>query len=298
MKKLIYIIFVLIIGLLTTCNKEPDLRMPDVQDATSAYLKATENSSISIDLYDLAGFTFEATVDILFDDPFQKLAVVVVFDGDFASQYVLTDNITSVPQTVSYSIDDIVAAVDELDAATDIVAGDEFVFFVNTTLEDGSLLPGYTDNGDIAFSSTLANALTGLKGATFDISIPVPCPFSIDDWPGTYDFFDVLYPSENTTCEITLDTEVENGLIVDGIWGLSVGAVPFKIVLHPADFSVSHEEQQIGQDMWGNGPGTASSSAEKGAGTFNTCTFTINLFPYICVDAGCFGTLPIILVKQ
>jgi len=298
MKKLIYIIFALVIGILTTCDKEPDLRMPDLQDATSAYLKPTENSSNSLDLYDLAGFTFEATVDILFDDPYQKLAVVVVFDGDFANQYVLTDNITSVPQTVSYSIDDIVAVIDGLNAATDIAAGDEFVFFVNTTLEDGSLLPGYTDDGDIAFSSTLANALTGLKDATFDVSIPVPCPFSIDDWPGTYDFFDVLYPSENTTAEITLDPEVENGLIIDGIWGLSVGAVPYKIVLHPADFTVSHDEQQIGEDMWGYGPGTASSSDEGGEGSFNTCTFTINLYPFICVDIGCFGTLPIILVKQ
>ncbi len=298
MKKLIYIIFALIIGLLTTCNKEPDLRMPDVQDAVAAYLKLTDNSSLSVDLYNLAGFNLEATVDVLFDDPFQKLAVVVVYNGDFAHQNVLTDNITSVPQTVSYSIDDIVAAVDGLNAATDIASGDEFVFFVNVTMPDGSLLPGYTDEGDIAYSSTLANALNGLKGATFDIDIPVPCPFSIDDWVGTYDFFDVLYPSENTTAEITLDAEVENGLIIDGIWGLSVGAVPFKIVLNPVDFSVSHEEQQIGEDMWGYGPGTASSSAEKGAGTFNTCTFTINLYPYICVDAGCFGTLPIILVKQ
>jgi hypothetical protein len=298
MKKIIYIIFALIIGVLTTCNKEPDVRMPEMQDAVAAYLKLTDNSSISVDLYNLAGFTLEATVDVLFDDPFQKLAVVVVFNGDFENQHVLTDNITAVPQTVSYTVDDIVAVIPELNAATDIVAGDEFVFFVNTTMPDGSLLPGYTANGDIAFSSTLANALTGLKGATFDISIPVPCPFSIDDWPGTYDFYDVLYPSENTTAEITLDPEVENGLIVDGIWGLSVGAVPYKIVLHPEDFTVSHDEQQIGEDMWGYGPGTASSSDDKGTGTFNTCTFTINLYPYICVDAGCFGYLPIILVKQ
>ncbi len=294
MKKLIYIIFALVIGILTTCDKEPDLRMPELQDAVAPYLKLTANSSISVDLYDLAGFNFEAVVDVMFNDPFQKIQVVVVYNGDFANQNVLTDNITSVPQTVSYSIDDIVAVVAELNAATDIVAGDEFVFFANITLEDGSYLPGYTDGGDIAFSSTLANGLDALKDATFDISIPVPCPFSINDWVGTYNFFDVYYPSENTTAEITVDAEVTNGLIIDGIWGLSVGAVPFRIVMDPATFTVSHDEQLIGQDMWGYGPGTAAA----GTGTFNTCTFTINLYPSVCVDLGCFGTLPIILVKQ
>jgi hypothetical protein len=294
MKKLIYIIFALVIGLLTTCNKEPDLRMPDVQDAVAAYLKLTDNSSLYVDLYNLAGYNFEATVDVLFDDPFQKLTVVVVYDGDFAHQYVLTDNITSVPQTVSYSIDDIVAAVSSLSAETDIVEGDEFVFFVNVTMPDGSVLPGYTDNGDIAFSSTLANALNGLKGATFDIPVPVPCPASIDQWPGTYDCYDLDYASENTTAEIFLDPEVENGLKVYGMYSNYSEPDTFRIVLNPADFTVSFESQTISQDLWGYGPATA----DAGGGTYNTCDFSISYNLDVCVSLGCFSTFHVYLVKQ
>jgi hypothetical protein len=294
MKKIIYIIFALIIGVLTTCNKEPDVRMPEMQDAVAAYLKPTDNSSPSVDLYDLAGFNFEAAVDVLFDDPFQKLAVVVVFNGDFTKQYVLTDNITTVPQTVSYTLDDIAAVVDELDAPADLVAGDAFVFFVNTTLPDGRLLPGYTENGDIAFSSTLANALTGLKDATFDINIPVPCPFSIDDWPGTYDCYDLDYASENTTAEVFLDTEVENGLKVYGMYSNYAEPDTFRIVLNPADLSVSFESQTISQDLWGYGPATA----DAGGGSFNTCDFTISYNLDVCVEAGCFSTFHVYLVKQ
>ncbi len=294
MKKIIYIIFALVIGVLTTCDKEPDVRMPEMQDAVAAYLKLTENSSLSVDLYDLAGFSFEATVDVLFDDPFQKLAVVVVFNGDFTKQYVMTDNITSVPQTVSYTLDDIAAVVDELNAPADLVSGDAFVFFVNTTLPDGTLLPGYTENGDIAFSSTLANALTGLKGATFDIDIPVPCPFSIDDWPGTYDCFDLDYASENTTAEVFLDTEVENGLKVYGMYSNYAEPDTFRIVLNPADLSVSFESQTISQDLWGYGPATA----DAGGGSFNTCDFTISYNLDVCVGAGCFSTFHVLLVKQ
>jgi hypothetical protein len=294
MKKIIYIIFALVIVVFTTCDKEPDVRMPEMHDATAAYLKLTDNSSVYVDLYDLAGYNFEATVDVLFDDPFQKLAVVVVYNGDFENQHVLTDNITSVPQTVSYSIDDIVAVIPELDAATDIAEGDAFVFFVNITMPDGTLLPGYTENGDIAFSSTLANALTGLKGATFDIDVPVPCPASIDQWPGTYDCYDLDYASENTTAEIFLDPGVENGLKIYGMYSNYAEPDTFRIVLHPADFTVSFESQTISQDLWGYGPATA----DAGGGTYNTCDFSISINLDVCVSLGCFSTFHVYLVKQ
>jgi hypothetical protein len=294
MKKIIYIIFALVIVVFTTCDKEPDVRMPEMQDAVAAYLKLTDNSSVYVDLYDLAGYNFEATVDVLFDDPFQKLAVAVVFNGDFENQHVLTDNITSVPQTVSYTVDDLVAAIPELDAATDIAEGDAFVFFVNTTMPDGTLLPGYTENGDIAFSSTLANALTGLKGATFDIDVPVPCPASIDQWVGTYDCYDLDYASENTTAEISLDAGVENGLKIFGMYSNYADPDTFSIVLHPADFTVSFESQTISQDLWGYGPATA----DAGGGTYNTCEFSISINLDVCVSLGCFSTFHVYLVKQ
>ncbi len=296
MKKLIYIIITLVIGtILNSCDKEPDIRMPELQDAVAPYMKLTDNSSIYIDLYDLAGFNLEAVVNILFDDPFQKLTVVVVFDGDFENQYVLTDNITSVPQTVSYSLDDIIAAIPALNAASEIVEGNQFNFFVNATMEDGSKLHGYTDNGDLAYSSSMVNTLAGLKGgATFDISVPVPCPASINDWPGTYDCFDLDYASENTTAEIFLDTEVENGLKVYGMYSNYSEPDTFRIVLNPANFTVSFESQTISQDLWGYGPATA----DAGGGTYNTCDFSITYGLDVCVSLGCFSTFHVYLVKQ
>jgi hypothetical protein len=296
MKKLVYIIITLVIGiLLTTCDKEPDIRMPELQDAVAPYMKLTDNSSLYVDLYNLGGFNLEAVVDILFDDPFQKLAVVVVFNGDFENQHTMTDNITSVPQTVSYSLNDVIAAVPGLNAASELVEGDQFNFFVNATTEDGSLLRGYNINGDLAYSSSMVNTLAGLKGgATFDISIPVPCPASIDEWPGMYDCFDLDYPSENTTAEIFLDPAVENGLKVYGMYSNYAEPDTFRIVLNPADFTVSFPEQTISQDLWGYGPATAAA----GGGTYNTCEFSINLNLDVCVSLGCFSTFHIYLVKQ
>lgn len=295
MKKVIYIIITLVIGIiLNSCNKDPDLRQPELQDAVAPFLVMTENSDIYVDLNDVDGFTLELRVDILFEDPFQKIAVVVVMNGDFENRYTLIDNITSVPQTVTITTADIVGVVEGLNASSEIVQGDEFVVFTVVTMPDGSAIPGYTENGDIAYSSSMVNTLAGLKnGATFDINVPVPCPFDINDWVGTFDFADPNYPSENQAVQISLDPGVENGLIVEDLW-FYVPPVPFHIVMNPADFTVTWEEQIIGDDMWGYGPGTA----DAGSGTFNTCTFRMDLAPSVCVSLGCFGNLPFSLTKQ
>jgi hypothetical protein len=296
MKKLVYIIISLVIGiLLITCENEPDLREPELQDAVAPYMKLTDNSSLYVDLLNLGSFNYEAVVDILFEDPFQKLTVVVVFNGDFENQHTMTDNITSVPQTVSYSLNDVIAAVPGLNAASDLVEGDYFNFFVNATMEDESVLAGYTDNGDLAYSSSMVNTLAGLKnGATFDISIPVPCPATIDDWPGMYDCFDLNYASENTTAEIFLDVGVTNGLKIYGMYSNYAEPDTFRIVLNPANFTVSFPEQTISQDLWGYGPATAAA----GGGTYNTCELSIRLDLNVCVSLGCFSTFNVYLVKQ
>jgi hypothetical protein len=296
MKKVIYIIISLVIGiLLITCENEPDLREPELQDAVAPYLAMTENSDIYVDLNDPNGFSLEFNVDILFEDPFQKIAVFVVMNGDFENQYMLIDNITSVPQTATITMADIVSAVPGLNAASEIVEGDAFVFFAAVTMPDGSVLPSYTVNGDLAYSSSMVNTLSGLKdGATFDIFIPVPCPFNIDEWPGTYNFYDLGMPSENTTAEVFLDAGVTNGLKIYGMYSVYAEPDTFRIVLHPADFTVSFPEQTISQDLWGYGPGTA----QAGSGTFNTCEFSISFSLDVCISLGCWSGWPVILEKQ
>ena len=89
----------------------------------------TETSDIYVDLNDVDGFTLELRVDILFEDPFQKIAVVVVMNGDFENRYTLVDNITSVPQNVTITTADIVGVVEGLNASSEIVQGDAFVVF-------------------------------------------------------------------------------------------------------------------------------------------------------------------------
>ena len=296
MKKLTYILIALVIGIMiNSCDKEPDVRMPELLDAVAPYMLISETSDVYINTNDLAGFTLEAEVGVLFDDPFQKLEVVVVMNGDFENQYTLVDNITSVPQNISITVADVVAAVDELTAATEIVTGDEFRFFVNVTMPDGRLLPGYTINGDLAYSSSMVNTVGILKnGATFNISIPVPCPFSIDDWPGVYDCYDLVYASENTVAEIFMDPAVENGLKIYGMYSNYAEPDTFRVVLNPADFSVSFASQTISQDLWGYGPATAAA----GGGTFNTCEFSISIDLDVCVALGCFSTFHVYLVKQ
>jgi hypothetical protein len=179
---------VFIIGLLflISCNKDQDSRMPEMKKGVTPYLQATENSDGFIDFNDPEGFNAEFIADVLFPDPFQKLSIVVVRNSDYAHQYIVKDDITSVPQTINISANDLVSVIPELSSPSDIQQGDSYRFFVNTTLEDGSVLAGYSDDGTIAYSAALVSCLNSLKGAdaSINVDIIVPCETALKS--GTY----------------------------------------------------------------------------------------------------------------
>jgi hypothetical protein len=188
-KYIINYIPVLMLGLflLISCKKDQNVRMPEMKKGITPYFILGANSDKSIDLNDPAGFHLDLKLDILFPDPFQKLTLVVVRNSDYAHQNIVKDNITSVPQSFSITSSDLTSAIPGL-TLSDIKIGDIYSFFVNSTLEDGTVLPGFLSDGSIGYSPVVISSLASLKGANaiVNIDINVPCPFISDSTVGSY----------------------------------------------------------------------------------------------------------------
>jgi hypothetical protein len=196
MKKYIYKFsyFLMAILLLTvlSCERDTNGPLPDegMRDAAVAYILFDDlTTDYLVDLVDPNAFNLDYTVGTLWEPTFQKIQVVVVYNGDYSKQYVVADNITSVPATGSILMADIVAAVDEISVVGDIVEGDEFHFFCNTTLNDGSVMKMYDNIGDkvgqLMINAGLMTALASVEGVGGPaLKVAVPCAFIKSDYIG------------------------------------------------------------------------------------------------------------------
>ena len=257
MKNIIKNIFVVALGslILFSCDKEPDLRKPETPIQCAAYVVASVNTSPYVDLNDPDAVVLEFTVNTMYEDPFQSIDLVVVYAGDYANQYIVEGGITSVPHDVTVTMADLVALIPDLNSSADVVAGDAFNFFANVTLTDGTVLPAYSDEGVVRYSASVINSLNIVFNSTFAINIPVPCAFDINNYIGTYDFHDVFYSSEDLASSVTIteDPDVENGIIVNGLWPLSCVAYPVKMRFDLTTLSIIIEEQIVTDAIWGAG---------------------------------------------
>lgn len=177
---------------LLSCQKDPDLRMPDVKTGFVAFLILDEASSDLIDITRPQDFSFIATIDQMYPDPFSKVTLTVVYNGDYTNQIVLEDNITSLPHEVNISIDDLIASIPELNSITDLEPGNQFKFLVEVVLQDGTVLPGATETGNSTYSAAVRNTVATVYGGTTEFAANV---ILVDRVAGLYDVHAISYSS-------------------------------------------------------------------------------------------------------
>ncbi len=244
-------------------------------------------------------YSFKATLDKLYDSPFDKISIVVVYNGNYEKQYVIKDNITTLPLELTITTANLVDAVPELNSSADIKEGDSFHVFAVPTVK-GKALPPYQVLGGKAYntmSSSVYAELANLKGSDPDVMIAVPCSFNIDDYIG------VMYCKEDWgkgevyeyTVTSMIDPEYTGsniGLVITGFMdGADVSVMKAEINL--ADFSFSYgEEQTLLEDISVIGYPAAYGALYYDAfkGTVFTCEKYIEFSTEICVDLGCFGS--------
>ncbi|MBN2612802.1 MAG: hypothetical protein JXB00_14700, partial [Bacteroidales bacterium] len=263
MNKIINILLsILLIFAVSGCSKDENGNLPDdMKDAALAYLQLEATSDELVDLNNVDDFNLDYTVNTLFEPAFQKLTLVVVYNSDYANQYVLVDNITAVPVTGTITMANLVNAIPALNTSADVAEGDNFHFFVNATLEDGTFLPQFMALGSDPTKATqlvspnLALALNEIKGvAQFDLKIPVPCAFNLSDYIGTLNCIEDWGGGETYeyTVDVAEDAEYTGdkiGIVITGIFD-GAGISVTKMEINPKNLKlVMDEEQMVIEDI-------------------------------------------------
>lgn len=304
---LVYLAAVLVI-LSVSCEKDENGPLPDegMKDGALAYV-IFEDDAAAAKLVDVSNpdvFSLDYVINTLWEPSFEKIQLVVVYNdaddtdypvGDYSKQYVLVDNITSIPASGSLTMADIVAAIDDLGSTAEIKEGDDFHFFTVLYQENGTVLRTYDRVGDLQrvrmVSTGVIDALAAIEGAARpDILVPVPCAYDPANFTGVRTCIDTWWPG---TFPVTIAEDPDytgDGaglLIVDGL-GDGWQNTPVKIEISFKDLSIYVPPNQI----WHTGDfyGYGDSWLESGTGTIFTCAnqIVINISAYL-VGAGSFG---------
>ncbi|MEX0981149.1 MAG: hypothetical protein WD577_04520 [Bacteroidales bacterium] len=298
MKQIKYLLFILSLSLtmvFSGCESDPNGRMPDdIVDSNVGVIIVTESDPF-INEANPDDYEVTMDVDLLFEGEFEKLDVVVVMNGDYENMYLL-ETITSVPQTITLTTQDLLDAIPSLNAASEIVNGNEFNVFTNITLTDGTYIPGYTEDGESTNAPSVSNIIGVLKGGSVNLNITVPCEFELAPFLGDKVVDEFWTPDLYTYGGVTVIEDPDYtgddiGLIVQGLWD---GTWDLKIILSLYDYSIrGNPDAQVMADFvfipayedptWSNITGFAETCE-------HTLTIYINSF---CVSLGCFGGMPL-----
>lgn len=256
MKKLNIILALLLTGFIfNNCNKEPDLRMPELKKGFAVNMKIAEGSSYKIDIFNPMAFSGSFVIDAMFegeDENLDHLDIILVYNNDVANKVVYQAGISSLPATLEVTVQKLIDALPQIDVLTDFDTTDVFNFYADIYLKDGSYLPGIdTIQGYTAYSADLQV----FPNNSIDFSFLFVCPLIMDDYIGTFDFHDVYYPSEDVPASVTIteDPDVENGIIILGLWPASCVPLPVKATLDPDNLVMIIEEQKVTDEIWGAG---------------------------------------------
>lgn len=294
MKNIIQFIFILsLFAFISGCEKDSNGRMPDdIKDSNAGVLIVTTSDPF-INVSALGDYEINLDLDLLFEGELQKLDLVIAYNGDFTKQYVI-NSVTSVPQSVTVTTQDIIDAIGELSNISDIVAGDYFDLFTSITLTDGTYIPGYDEFGTSTNAPSVTNIMGVLKEGSSSIKIPVPCFFNPADYVGEFNANENwggdIYNYPVAVIEDPDYTGSEIGLKVMGLWdgtyelGIELSSYDYSIIGNPAS-------QRMADVIWSYTDPTWSSIY----GSINTCEKSIEInIGSFCVNVGCFGGMPIV----
>jgi len=302
--RILFNLLAVLVLLSVSCEGDENGPLPDegMRDGALAFVTFEETSDELVDVTNPDIFNLDYSIDVLWEPAYEKIQLVVVYtdvddteypSGDYAKQYVIDDNITTVPHAGSVTMAEIVSAVPELNASTEIKEGDVFHFFTVIYLENGDVLKTYDRVGDLQrvrmVGTGVIDAMTALKGAlTPDINIPVPCAFDIADYTGTLNCLDTWWPGYFPVV-LSVDPDYAGdgvGLILES--GLADGAqnTPVKIEILLKNLTcVIPTQTWLTGDFYGYGDSWLS-----GTGVVNTCSRQLEItVPGYRVAAGSFG---------
>lgn len=280
-----------------SCEFDENGRMPnDMEDACFPYIEFdAETSSPFINLSTPEGYVLNGTINILFEDvAFDKLKLVVAYNGGYDMPYVLEDNIKSFPYEISVTSEDLVSAVAELASISDFAEGDVLHVYVIPTI-GGTEYPPYQILGGKTFntiSSSIYQNLGAIKGINnADVVINVPCELTPASLPGTYYMASDDWGAYGN---VTIEADPENPYKVyiygiaeaEGLVDLGNG---LPITIDPVTYKATAERTTLAADLAPWGLSYVDYFYNPVSVTYNTCDGSFSLLTYIGVSIGGWG---------
>jgi|GEM_PF-1989890 len=307
MKSIYYIIMILVGALLLNgCETDENGPMPDTfEEGGVAYMIMDASTSGIILPGDLDAFIVKGSIGVMYEPVYDKLVLMVAYNGDHTNAGVLVDNITAVPHNFTVDIDDVIAVLPQLNSRADIDFSDYFTFYVNTVI-GGKVYPVYMNVGGKEIRTVGSGLISALRNiedenAITDIRIDVPCEYVVEDVTGNYRA--VSPPSDwNAAGSITITADPEDPYILyvsnlAGMEGLNEDGGPLKMIVSPVDFSIVAEKTVLASSLaaWGL---PYTNYYYEGTGRLNTCTGVYTMSFKIGVDQGSWGYNAFTFTKQ
>ncbi len=286
MKNKIKILLILAVGamVLPMCQKDPDLRIPDLQLGVVPQILKNTDLDQTIDIFNPEVFEGGVDVDLLFDDMPQKMDIMVAYND--SNRALLRGNVTSFPVSVDFSMNDLLDLIPELDSVEQLNPGDFFRVYAVTTLKDGTVIDGL-DSLYAAYNSSISNQ----PGSNVDVKYTVVCPFDPDFAIGSYRC--VSSPADwNVDGDVTItqDATDPTKFYIAGMAELD-GATedlgPLVMHIDPVTYAVTVDKTILASDFYG-----MHNFSYAGKGTYNSCdgSYEMSLAP--TVTEGGWGTFP------
>lgn len=293
MKNKLKIFTVLAVGILFlhACQKDPDLRMPDLTMGVLPLIKKDVTKDPVIFDNDIAGFAGSVTLDLYYPDKPKSISLMVSMNDDPDNSAAAIADVKTFPVTYDFTIADLVALLPGINNASEIETNDFFHFYADITLEDGTVI-----NGNDPFYTAYSAAIANLPGSSTDVVFPVVCGYepslawgsyfvaSSGGWGSSGNITITIDPDDNTTVYVVGLEEIE---------GLTEDVGPLVMHINPVTFEVIADKSVLASDAWGY-----TNIAYEGKGTFNSCDGTYVMNFKITVDQGSFGSWKFELVRN
>jgi hypothetical protein len=286
MKNKLKIVLLVSIGMLffVTCTKDPKLNMPTLQQAVIPKVtKDATKDQIMSDL-NLTGFNGSVIVDLYYKDKPKSMDLMVCMNGDVANTGVVKAGITSFPTKTDFTVGNLVDWLPKLNSINEIVAGNTFKFYVDITLEDGTVVKG-NDPDYVPSDPAVAN----LPNSSINVVYNVACGLNYSRTIGSYDAYSSPADwNSKGTITITANPTDPNTVYVAGLATIDGGNEdlgPLVMHIDPVTYKVTADKTIIATEFYGD-----SNYYFKGTGNFNTCTGLYTMKFEIGYAGGAYGT--------
>lgn len=287
MKKFLSIL-IIATAVIAGCRKNDNPKLPDGIQSTPLPLLVQDTGSTVL-IQDVATFASKFSVQLYFKDGAKpkKMDIVVARNKEYNNVKTLKTDVTAYPTDINVTGPQLAALFGI--AETAIVPGDQFEIRANITLDNGTVLNGFTTGGitpggDIVDIAPYGTDASTFPGSNLTITYRAVCPLNLDDFVGTYTLDDPAFWGASYSVNITRDGTT-NRLKVAG-FVQDPSAIIYLTVKESAQ-TITVPKQSYLPIL----PGTTyHNPSVAGTGVIDACNNKITLSLDNTVDEGSFGS--------